>query len=791
MIQMSPKNLDSKLPSNLEKFYVWGIKALIFAIPFISFYIASSKEFPFIPIDMMFPFITGKNFAFRILVEAAAVLWLGLAVLSRQYRLRNSTMLLLVLAFTFIVGLADVLGVNPYNSLWSNYERMDGYLTILHLCLYFMIIKSVFKARKDWVIFFNIFVLVSVVVNSYILLQKFEYIETVGSDFRLAGTIGNSAFHAAYLLLVILINMILVFNVQRLWMRIVYLTAIGLDLLIIYYSATRGAILAIVIGIILFSLFYIFVKPKTSDDRLFRKIAASLLGGVLVLSIVFFAARNTDFIKQNKTFSRITQITMSDPTTQFRLIVWGMAWEGIKERPILGWGQENFPVVYSKHYNPELYGLEKWADRSHNIVLDWLVNAGFLGLFFYLSLFGAVFHILRSAQRSRLILRTEAVAVTAGLIAYFFQNLFVFDTINTYIIFFAFLAYIDSLESSGIEVENFRARDSGISKPFKLSPQATRRGGKVVSLSVALLALMIFSFTAYFIHYKPIRESQILHRIVNSSPDYTSYSTYLDDFKKALAYQAFGDTTARLLMLKVTNDIFYLQAFNEEGAKDFIKATAVELEKQVAANPGNLEQLMYLIGLINNIAAFNRSITERAEVYIKEAVRVSPKSQWVYFALADSYVFKNDYENAFQSMKKAVSLSPEKDEPQFKLALLAILTSRESVANKALEKVKEIRMARDSEVANGKKPVFLIRELQSLVEVSKDAKNFEVALRFCKEIITISPDNAYFRFEIANIYLLLGDKANAIREAKKAAEIDPSNFTEPVEKFVNEINSLH
>src|SRR4030067_1294647 len=154
----------------IENFYLWSIKILILLISFLPLYVSSS---------MVFPYITGKNFAFRILVEFAAVLWLGLTILSKEYYPRNSTILLVVLIFIFVVGLADLFGINPYNSFWSNYERMEGYINILHLALYFLIIKSVFRTRKDWMIFFNLLVIVGLLVSIYALFQRFDVLPWV------------------------------------------------------------------------------------------------------------------------------------------------------------------------------------------------------------------------------------------------------------------------------------------------------------------------------------------------------------------------------------------------------------------------------------------------------------------------------------------------------------------------------------------------------------------------------------------------------------------------------------
>ncbi len=71
-----------------------------------------------------------------------------------------------------------------------------------------------------------------------------------------------------------------------------------------------------------------------------------------------------------------------------RLDSWKMAWNGIKERPLLGWGQENFIGIYTVNPIP-FKGEQVWTDRAHNIVIEWLINAGILGLLSYMAILGS------------------------------------------------------------------------------------------------------------------------------------------------------------------------------------------------------------------------------------------------------------------------------------------------------------------------------------------------------------------------------------------------------------------
>ena len=107
------------------------ILVLIFLIPFIPLYIAN---------NLFFPFITGKAFVFRIIIEIAFALWLILVLRDHKYAPRFSTLSLSVTIFMIVVFIADLLGMNVLRSLWSNFERMEGWVTIIHLWAYFLVI---------------------------------------------------------------------------------------------------------------------------------------------------------------------------------------------------------------------------------------------------------------------------------------------------------------------------------------------------------------------------------------------------------------------------------------------------------------------------------------------------------------------------------------------------------------------------------------------------------------------------------------------------------------------------
>ena len=93
----------------------------------------------FVPSSFFFPYIAGKAFAFRLIVEIITAGWLVLADQSPKYRPHRSYILLAATIFIVVLGVAMVAGENPYRSFWSNFERMEGLVTHLHLFFYFLL----------------------------------------------------------------------------------------------------------------------------------------------------------------------------------------------------------------------------------------------------------------------------------------------------------------------------------------------------------------------------------------------------------------------------------------------------------------------------------------------------------------------------------------------------------------------------------------------------------------------------------------------------------------------------
>ena len=438
----------------LNKTLRWISILSIFAITFIPLVVSSY---------LFFPYITGKNVLFRALAEIGFGAWLILAFRDRRYRLPVSFISISLGVFLFILFIADLHGAYWYKSFWSNFERMEGLVAHIHLFLYFLVASAMIKGEKLWRRLFQTSLGVSIIVGFFAVTQLFAS----GSfqSTRVDATLGNADYLAVYMLFNAFFALYLILRketgrVER-W---IYSAITLFDLIIMYFTATRGVILGFGVGLfIMMVLISIFEKENLN----LRKWSRWIIAVLIAIVIIFVLVRNVPAVKNNSVLGRFATASLTGGDISARFQIWDMAFQGFKERPILGWGQDNFNFVFNKYYNPGMYGQEQWFDRSHDVFLDWLIAGGILGLLSYLLIFaGGVYYIWRKEhhafwktalpflRKSQNQLSIVEKSLFTGLLAgYFFQNLFVFDNIVSYILFFSVLAFIASMSKPITEIE--------------------------------------------------------------------------------------------------------------------------------------------------------------------------------------------------------------------------------------------------------------------------------------------------------------------------------------------------
>src|SRR3989344_84635 len=175
----------------LNTFLRWSVLVGIFAVLLVPLVMSTS---------LFFPFISGKNFMFRILVELSAGLWIILALRDSLYRPKVSAILKSFLVLIVLIFISDLLSPNPLKSFWSNYERMECFVTLAHLFVFFLVSSSVIDTQKLWTRFFQSSIGVSLNTGVYGILQLTGKVGINQGGVRLDSTFGNATYFSVYMM---------------------------------------------------------------------------------------------------------------------------------------------------------------------------------------------------------------------------------------------------------------------------------------------------------------------------------------------------------------------------------------------------------------------------------------------------------------------------------------------------------------------------------------------------------------------------------------------------------------
>ena len=154
---------------SIIKKIVWVSLALI---PFLALYVADGGTLDILnwgTSGLYFPFISGKNIVFRALVEIAFAGWVLLAIRDALYRpnLKKSPLTVAYAVFIVVILIADIFGVDHDKSIWSNYERMEGFVGHIHFFAYFFVLTAMLPTLNDWKKMWKIFLAADLLVLVY------------------------------------------------------------------------------------------------------------------------------------------------------------------------------------------------------------------------------------------------------------------------------------------------------------------------------------------------------------------------------------------------------------------------------------------------------------------------------------------------------------------------------------------------------------------------------------------------------------------------------------------------
>ncbi len=243
---------------------------------------------------------------------------------------------------------------------------------------------------------------------------------------KLTGLWGSSTYLAAYVLMSLFLMGLHVRLEKTRWIKKAVMVGIVLAIFGVWGTGSRGSQVGVIIGLVLMGLAYLQTRSSKLHVIIKRFAVAALLCVTAFVYLLAFTPADQQAQRPYHPMYWFEQLD-SQGGISTRLLFWSSALDGIKEKPLLGWGHEMYETVFDTHYKKEVaqFGLqETWTERAHNQLLEVAVTTGLIGLLVYLLLIISPL-LVKSKTKEQETLRI----FTAGIMgAYAGFGLFAFNT---------------------------------------------------------------------------------------------------------------------------------------------------------------------------------------------------------------------------------------------------------------------------------------------------------------------------------------------------------------------------
>jgi O-antigen ligase/tetratricopeptide (TPR) repeat protein len=768
----------------------------------------------FVSSNTFFPFIVTKATVFRVLVELMLLLYV-MMIVRGEAKLRLNALTIVLLIYGLAVLLSAFFGVNLIWSLLSGCERMEGVIGVWHFIIFFLIITNVFT-REDFEQLIKIEIGISTFYGILALLI-YKGIMTVGSVSqtpRLSGLTGNPSYLATYFIFNAFLALYLYFDsflsarVKRsnsndskitsvmaslfprndsIWWLLIFI----FDALLVFISGTRGGMIGLGVGILY--LIFNFLISSQKQLIIFKKLSLIVLGVIIIFLITVFSLKNTSLVKNNFALSRLTSISYKDPTGMSRILSAQTAFKSFLEKPIFGWGIENYEPAYLKNFNPEVVKVlpgDFYFDRAHNKVMEVLATTGLVGFIPYIGIFVVVFLILnhKRKEEDNFIL---AVVLESLIIAYFVQNIFLFDFHESYLMFFLVLGFINQLGSTIIRSENnsviasetkqsttssrstkdsliMKKEDSSYKSAQDFTPQLLKGFILIATFCLVIFSLSQIVLKTYFISRGIITVARL------------AVSRNFDE-----ALTAFKDVNYRIGKLDNLRKDLVIGTYNILGSYNIINEKAEPLMQNLLQltddllkkEPWNYRLIMDKLQLVIYESNWDKSKLEEAQQIRDELVKAAPYFPQTYLASAKLNFLLNKPEEARLDLEKVLELDPNNSVANYLMGYYYNLNKdSQNAFNYFIKALDAGYSFNDPQL------------IQNLVNILSQQKDYERIAKLYLQLLNLDPKNPEVYVHLAATYAKLHDKNKAIEYARMAMDLDPKykeaalDFIQKVEK---------
>lgn len=688
---------------------------------------------------MFFPFIVGKMLAFEAIVLASALIWLYLWSKNPARYSPHITWLTLAIGIYIIVNFAAALqGANFWRSFWSNFERMDGIFTWMSFFLFFLVLSGVFKKSEEWIMLFRASLLASIIIG----LQALRFFGIFAGDFtiptQISAIFGSPIYLGVYALFHIAIALLLfrslghVVRASRDFLPLLknrwalyYAFGILLNTLILFLTFARAVTAGFLAGIAVFTLWYLLFGGE-------KKLILKGLGTLLILLLITFP-----FWQESPLAKRLYSLSGGLFSDETRVINWSVGFNAFKDRPLLGWGMNNYVVAQNEFYNPRLAELiQEGFDKPHNKYIEVAIDSGIAGFTAYAGIFVLVFFTLFKYRKEEPLITASLAAVLAG---YLIQNLTAFDNPGSYMPFFLVLAFMH----------------------FKFFSQAiaeVRPNSALILVSALLILVFIWQGV-----WQPYRANVTLSKVLSLQQRTTKdYANITAGYQKALSYQTFGDNEIR-------SRLGVFAANNPEITEELVDLAIEESQREIAIADNEVKFHLILGNLYERKGDAQKEggseFLANAQAHLLRALELSPRRTETHGHYITFLINRGKMEEARSEILKVKEINEEifaGREIQWYLGVTYFAEKKYKEAYDHFQEMQKNGVQFSSE-----------QELLVLAQTASELEEYEQMVKWYEELYRTDTDNPLYSLYLAEAYRDVGNAGGAKDFVKRAVRLNP------------------
>jgi len=490
-----------------------------------------------------------------------------------------------------------------------------------------------------------------------------------------------------------------------------------------------------------------------------------------------------------------------------RISAWKVSLNALKDRPLLGWGPENFSIPFDKYYDPSLPGINRqpggavtgWWDRAHNILFEMSLTYGIPALICYLFIFTILFFQLQKLKNAEknadnYAEKTPKViyhGIQATFIAYLAALFFGFDGFSSYLVFFFLVSYSLHLIAEGTPIstpknaEQFSVVQRVVQRKFSDKTLVTPNYSMIIKWKnlVLVFFFVILGWFIWFYNLKPL----LINNNINWADWYSKNekcAKAVEKMEKVLPSKSILDNYLRLQYLNFIKEC--MKEYPDQ--KPIFALKGIELLKEAVDSRPTYTRTWIFLGTFNNIFVENSQnlntetkaeFLKKANDYFQKAYELNSKRQEIFVGWIKTDLLAGEYQAAKEKAQICIDLNPGLPDCWWGkgLALLYLKDYEEAAKNMEMAAQKGYNI--DSRDA-------LLQLLQVYIKIGAEGKDksfYQKLAEIYQKLIEYEPDNFQYHASLAFIYWKLEDFEKAREEAMIVLKLSPES-RESVEEFL-------